>query len=660
MSAADPDGPLLIAIGGPEAARKRFTAGLTEYLSPAVRTGVIHGQTGSDGNTGSTALGDGSTLGPSRFLSLMVLQTATRPIHPPAGAVNIRIHIEIRDSPEPGTDNPPVFARPDITLVLKNEADIDLWIHHIAVALETIRRAAFPASSRIPIPPGPVPEIRRLEGCPDSAQVFDRILGSSAHTVWLDSSNADSNPGPRNRFSIMADDSGPGGRVATYSQGVLNISKGSSWLRLQSRFFEWLSCAWTPQADAPDYPCEFTLGWLGYLGYELKRETGGADIRSDDDLPEAALVFADRAIVLDHQENCTYLLMLRSPGFEESAEEWCGAAQTAIQNLVQSAGSSVPTSLDSVPEDRAVAFTARDCQRTYLDKIRAAQMEITDGNSYEVCLTTQLIAETDHPIAARDAYGALRRHSPAPFASYLDFGDFQIASSSPERFLRINRSGTITAEPIKGTRPRLDDLEKDSAIKRELAASTKDRTENIMIVDLMRNDLSRSADPASVRVTRLCDIESYATVHQMVSTIEAELLPGLSRAEAIAAAFPAGSMTGVPKRSTMAILDSLEGMPRGIYSGAIGYFSLSGAADLSVTIRTLVIQRTHINGREGQRLSLGIGGAITADSIPEDEYDEIRTKAFGVLNALGSVYPTAKNTAKDRGGPGTYAQQAQP
>ena len=207
---------------------------------------------------------------------------------------------------------------------------------------------------------------------------------------------------------------------------------------------------------------------------------------------------------------------------------------------------------------------------------------------------------------------------------------------SPERFLRVGADGRLRAEPIKGTRPRGQDAAADAALRDELLASEKDRAENIMIVDLMRNDLSRLAVAGSVTVPRLCVVESYATVHQLVSTVDAQLLPDASRAEAVAAAFPAGSMTGAPKTSTMAILDELEAMPRGAYSGAVGYFSLNGAADLSVVIRTLVITPSPDGGLA---LSLGVGGAVTAGSDPDAEWEEVRTKAHGVLAALGSDVP---------------------
>ena len=194
----------------------------------------------------------------------------------------------------------------------------------------------------------------------------------------------------------------------------------------------------------------------------------------------------------------------------------------------------------------------------------------------------------------------------------------------------------MRAEPIKGTRRRAADPDEDLTLRHDLETSLKDRAENIMIVDLLRNDLSHFAVPGSLTVSRLCAIESYATVHQMVSTIDAQLIPGAPRAEAVAVAFPAGSMTGAPKISTMGILDQLEAGPRGIYSGAIGYFSLNAATDLAVVIRTLVVSPADGGGKV---LSLGVGGAITADSNADDEYDEIRTKAFGVLSTLGSAFP---------------------
>jgi anthranilate synthase component 1/para-aminobenzoate synthetase len=408
-------------------------------------------------------------------------------------------------------------------------------------------------------------------------------------------------------------------------------------------FFRWLDGVWGRRVlRAPDaYPCEFTLGWLGYLGYELKRETGGNDVTAA--TPDACLIFAGRAVVLDHAEGTAWLLALDAP----DAGDWLETARTAVTAAASAhvAAHASPAQRASAPQTTAPQttaprFAARDTEAGYKAKVTEAQREIAEGNTYEVCLTTVLTAASPAGPQGVDpwpAYLDLRRRNPAPFASFLRFGGLAVASTSPERFLQIAADGRMRAEPIKGTRRRDTDPGTDAALREELESSAKDRAENIMIVDLLRNDLSHFAVPGSVAVSRLCAIESYATVHQMVSTIDARLRPGMPRAEAVAACFPAGSMTGAPKVSTMAILDRLEAAPRGVYSGAIGYFSLNGAADLAVAIRTLVVSAL---GEGAAELSLGVGGAVTADSTPQEEYDEIRTKAFGVLSALGAGFPT--------------------
>jgi anthranilate synthase component 1/para-aminobenzoate synthetase len=483
----------------------------------------------------------------------------------------------------------------------------------------------------------------RLDCEPDATRLFEALYGRSPHAVWLDSSlRAEGAAAERSRFSIMADDGGSFGQDVRHRSGVTRLTTGTATVSTAGPFFRWLDTVWGSHAlRAPEgYPCEFTLGWLGYLGYELKRETGGSDVPSA--VPDAALVFAGRAVVLDHREGTAWLLALDAP----DAAEWLGRARSAVTAaaapaVTADAGASTAVVCGTTP---APAFAGRDTETAYKRKIADAQHEIAEGNTYEVCLTTDVTAVVpagpDGPAAfdSWQAYLALRRTNPAPFASYLRFGELTVASTSPERFLKIAADGGMRAEPIKGTRPRAAEPARDEQLRRELAASPKDRAENIMIVDLLRNDLSHFAVAGSVTVSRLCAIESYATVHQMVSTIDARLKPGLPRAEAVAACFPAGSMTGAPKISTMAILDRLEGAPRGVYSGAIGYFSLSGAMDTAVAIRTLVIRA---DGAGGTELSLGVGGAITADSSPQEEYDEIRTKAFGVLSALGARFPEA-------------------
>ncbi|GAB3565335.1 hypothetical protein GCM10027405_22490 [Arthrobacter alkaliphilus] len=483
----------------------------------------------------------------------------------------------------------------------------------------------------------------RIDAKPDAAALFRALYAQSANAVWLDSSNtpsstgitgndAASNAAERSRFSILADDGGSFGQAAIHSSGTTRLSAGCATVVTTGPFFRWLDTVWGRKALKPPegYDCEFTLGWLGYLGYELKRETGGNDIPSG--TPDAALLFSGRAVVIDHRDAAVWLLAIDGP----DADEWLGLARQAVLSAAgaprHSAGDPAVGS-SSVP----LEFSSRDTEDEYKSKIAEARRQIAEGNTYEVCLTTEVTA-ADPGLDPWASYLALRKRNPAPFASYLRFGELTVASTSPERFLRITSDGGMRAEPIKGTRGRANDPAIDEALRRGLESSLKDRAENIMIVDLLRNDLSHFAVPGSVTVSRLCAVESYATVHQMVSTVDARLRPGAPRAEAVAAAFPAGSMTGAPKISTMDILDGLESGPRGIYSGAIGYFSLNAATDLAVVIRTLVMGP---DGDGGRKLSLGVGGAITADSTPQDEYEEIRTKAFGVLSALGAEFPSA-------------------
>jgi len=490
----------------------------------------------------------------------------------------------------------------------------------------------------------------RVAAYPGGPELFAAVYGQSPDAVWLDSSSAETPggvphtlPPGRSRFSIMADPAGSFGCTAEHTAGLTVVRAGQVTARIRAPFFRWLDTVWGRKAvRAPEgYPAEFTLGWLGYLGYELKNETAGAhapapaaglneEAADPAGPPTAALLFAGRAVVLDHQEKCLFLLTLteaNNPHSHQEANAWTREVLDALTSLTCQQDPTLPP---------GPAFTLHDTEARYKAMIAASLHQIHEGNSYEVCLTTQLSAASATPVDAWDIYRALRRRSPAPFAAFLRFGPLSVCSTSPERFLRIDSAGQMRAEPIKGTRRRDADPAVDAALQADLASSPKDRAENVMIVDLLRNDLSHFAVPGTLTVPRLCAIESYATVHQLVSTVEAQLAPGSSRAQAVSAAFPAGSMTGAPKISTMAIIDALEAGPRGIYSGAIGYFSLNAAMDLSVTIRTLVL---HNADDGGTRLSLGVGGAITADSDDEAEWQEIQAKAYGVLSTLGSAFP---------------------
>ncbi|MER2135463.1 MAG: chorismate-binding protein [Arthrobacter sp.] len=520
--------------------------------------------------------------------------------------------------------------------------------------LRGLRSLPLPAPGLGLPPAGCEVSVQTLPGAPDPQALFSALFGGSTDSVWLDSSDAGSagaggSPAERSRFSIMADGGGELGRQAVHSAGSTRVVWGPVQVNVPGPFFRWLESEWgSPRVSPPEgYPCEFALGWAGALGYGLKRETGGA-AHPGEPVPgaepgaaDAALVFAARAVVLDHLLGRVHLLVLHDPELEEpgSGTPWLEHARQ-ILDAVPSARSASPAGpTDSPAPSGGPGFVFRDSRAEYLAKVRRAQAEIRNGNSYEICLTTALEGSLPGPVPPQEVlalYGALRRRSPAPFASLLRVGGLALLGTSPERFLRVTAGGALRAEPIKGTRPRGSAPAEDAALRQDLLESIKDRAENIMIVDLMRNDLSRLAVPGSVTMPRLCVVESYATVHQLVSTIDAQLAPGASRAEAVAAAFPAGSMTGAPKVSTMAILDNLEAAPRGFYSGAVGYFSLTGAADLSVVIRTLVLQP---DAAGGTSLCLGVGGAVTSGSDPEAEFEEVRTKARGVLSALGSEVP---------------------
>jgi anthranilate/para-aminobenzoate synthase component I len=257
--------------------------------------------------------------------------------------------------------------------------------------------------------------------------------------------------------------------------------------------------------------------------------------------------------------------------------------------------------------------------------IEKAKESIAKGDAYQLCLTNQMTIETEsHPFAA---FLALRENNPSPSRSFMKCGDVSIVSSSPEQFLRVDETGLVSSKPIKGTRKRSFDAQEDLRLIEELRTNEKERAENLMIVDLMRNDLGRVSEPSDVVVAKLFDVESYATVHQLVSTVEAKLKPGLDVFDAIEACFPAGSMTGAPKIRAMEILRGLENGPRDLYSGCFGYITYKGQADLGMTIRTLVI--------EGGTATLGIGGGITIDSDAKAELEETKLKAKALLSALG-------------------------
>ena len=377
----------------------------------------------------------------------------------------------------------------------------------------------------------------------------------------------------------------------------------------------------------------FTLGWVGWLGYEVRGESMGAAVEPDPRHPVAAWLRIDRAVVFDHAARQVTLLAFDDVQGWRREVEAALAAEPAAPNGMPPIGAtdlaeaSAPG--DAVPgggAGAAPAVWAHDDER-YLAMIRDCQAAIRDGDAYQLCLTTAAsVAGAFDPVAT---YLALRASSPSHHGALIRAGGVSLLSASPERFLAVGPAGLVTTSPIKGTRPRGVDAASDADLAAELLASDKERAENVMIVDLMRNDLARIAQPGSVRVTELLAVESYAQVHQLVSTVTAQLAAGRTAVDAIEACFPAGSMTGAPKRSATDILARLEGRPRGVYSGVFGYLGADGAVDLAMVIRSIVL--------DAAGATVGAGGGITALSVPAEELAEVKLKAAALLRVLGAL-----------------------
>ncbi|TXK17149.1 anthranilate synthase component I family protein [Homoserinibacter sp. GY 40078] len=374
------------------------------------------------------------------------------------------------------------------------------------------------------------------------------------------------------------------------------------------------------------------LGLVGWLGYELRGETTGMPVSRRGALPDAAFLRVDRLVRVDPDGSAELLAL--GEGWTPDLARWRDRIEHALTE--QAARRSDHERPRPVEAPDAVSVRWRDSDDDYLARIRACQQAIREGDAYQLCLTTEArVAGRFDPL---EVFARVREASPTHHAGLVRIGGAALVSASPERFLEVDPTGLVRTRPIKGTRPRDARPDEDARLRGELVASEKERAENLMIVDLMRNDLSRVSELGSVAVTSLLEVESYRQVHQLVSTIEGRLLSGLGAVDAIEACFPAGSMTGAPKLRAIEILDDLEGRPRGPYAGAFGYLAADGSADLAMTIRTIVI--------DDVGASVGAGGGITALSAPEDELAEAHLKADALISAL--VGPRAQDGVPQR------------
>ena len=380
--------------------------------------------------------------------------------------------------------------------------------------------------------------------------------------------------------------------------------------------------------SAPDMP-PFTGGVAGFFGYDLahhleKLPAAVAPFAIDDQhLPQLALGFYDLVIAFDMVTRRAALYSSGLPEKDPAARE-TRAKERASRLIarIRSLDVAVKSAAPSAPRSVTSNFT----REAYENAVARIIAYIRAGDIFQANLTQRFEAKLLGGETPYDLYARLREISPAPFSAFFNFGDGALISSSPERFL-VCRDGMVETKPIKGTRPRGGTPAEDQRFAAELLASEKDRAENVMIVDLLRNDLSRSCADHSVIVDKLCALESFANVHHLVSTVRGQLREDTSPLDLFMRAFPGGSITGAPKLRAMEIIAELEPTTRGPYCGSIGYMGFDGTMDTSIAIRTMIVKDA--------RITFQAGGGIVADSDPASEYEESLTKARAMLQALG-------------------------
>jgi para-aminobenzoate synthetase component 1 len=389
----------------------------------------------------------------------------------------------------------------------------------------------------------------------------------------------------------------------------------------------------SPPIDAPGDAPPFLGGLVGYLGYDLGHDLERLPTLTADDqgLPRLRLALHDWVIAWDRRAGRAFLAGRAIDGD-------AGRLDHRLEEVRERIGRSDRRASEDAPVD--LRFVSRLDRSAFESGVEAVRRAIGRGDIYQANLSRRL--ETAFVGDPFPLYRRLRTGDPSLFSAYLDLGRASgaeaaghgdrpgrraILSASPEPFLSVDRSGAVKTDPIKGTRPRGRSREKDRALARELLASAKDRAENVMIVDVLRNDLGRVCRPGSVRVPRLCRLERTAAVQHLVSTVTGQLASGRDAFDLLAASFPGGSITGAPKIRAMEILEGLEPVRRGPYTGALGWIGADGAMATSILIRTFVA--------DGARLSLNVGGGITYRSDPAAEWDETVDKARGPLSAIG-------------------------
>jgi para-aminobenzoate synthetase len=538
---------------------------------------------------------------------------------------------------------------------ISTEYGLKIAQNFFELAAEHRRSTARPAGRAKIVPrsgrPAPAPQpaqqgelelrMREIEGQAPTEYVYEQLFADAETSFWLDSADA---PTWLAQCSYMGTTAGTERCVVTYDvdRGEINVNRAGVETIEHKSIFDYLDRELKRIAVEPPEAVERGLvgGYVGYLGYELKADCGSPNVHSSD-MPDAAMMLANRVVAVDHTKDKTYVFAL-CHGEDPEAELWLEATQDMIEAAIANPPAERPLAPPSEPGGH-VSFQSGRGRERYLADILKSQEELLAGESYEVCLTDQF--STDASPEPFDLYRQLRRSNPSPFAAFLRFGDYAVVSSSPERFISVDRDRQVMARPIKGTISRVEDPAEDEARRQELAEDEKTYAEHLMIVDLLRNDLGVVCDVETVEVPHLMVIEPYATVHQMVSTIVGRLSDERSAVECVRATFPGGSMTGAPKERTMEIIDDLEEEARGVYSGSIGYFGADGSTDLNIVIRTIVM-------RPG-RTTIGAGGAIVMQSDPQEEFDEILLKARAPMAAIA-------RTVTGSDGPDAWSVELEP
>jgi para-aminobenzoate synthetase component I len=483
---------------------------------------------------------------------------------------------------------------------------------------------------------GPRPLVEELVPVPDPLETCGRFAGLPFVTL-LDSAT---DPEHLGRYSFLTADPA----TAVRSKGLLaqRLVDGS-WIRVDADPLVHVRELLAPHAMEPvtELP-PFQGGAAGYVGYDWGATLERVPRARYDDLaiPDMLLGVYDWVIAWDHRAGRAWVV---STGLPETGTARGRRAANRLAFVKErlpvrrSGGQAVGETgsrLTVYPSDRVTApsypvpdtpgVRSNFTRPGYLEAVARVIEYIFAGDIFQANLSQRLHA----PLSGTplELYRRLRRRNPAPFSAFLDFGELVVASSSPERFLRVDGARQVETRPIKGTRPRGVGPEHDAALALALAESDKDRAENVMIVDLLRNDLSRVCLPGTVRVPELFALEHYATVHHLVSTVVGQLAPEHDAVDLLRAAFPGGSITGAPKVRAMQIIAELEPTQRSVYCGSIGYLSVTGALDTSIVIRTYLVL--------GRDVYFQVGGGIVADSDPDEEYGETLDKARGLVAAL--------------------------